>query len=131
MQAYLRLYCWHETKSCSSWRCPYDTYWLTSCADPRGGGSGSTMETRRAIGFLSNTGPDLMKMSKLPSQHSMLGHHRPASETPFRWRFAGGPMKAHFQWYWIGSSQASSAKRKQNIIRIELDPSDKNLSIRA
>ena len=22
------------------------------------------------------------------------GHHRPASETPFKWRFAGGPMMA-------------------------------------
>ena len=21
------------------------------------------------------------------------GHHRPASETPFKWHFAGGPMK--------------------------------------
>ena len=21
-----------------------------------------------------------------------MGHHRPASETPFKWRFAGGPM---------------------------------------
>ena len=25
----------------------------------------------------------------------MLGHHRPASETPFKWRFAGGQMMAH------------------------------------
>ena len=23
-----------------------------------------------------------------------VGHHRPASETPFKWRFAGGPMMA-------------------------------------
>ena len=23
-----------------------------------------------------------------------MGHHRPASETPFKWRFAGGPMNA-------------------------------------
>ena len=23
-----------------------------------------------------------------------MGHHRPASETPFNWRFAGGPMMA-------------------------------------
>ena len=34
------------------------------------------------------------KTTKLPSQHSMLGHQRPASETPFKWRFAGGPMMA-------------------------------------
>ena len=24
----------------------------------------------------------------------LAGHHRPASETPFKWRFAGGPMMA-------------------------------------
>ena len=29
----------------------------------------------------------------------MLGHHQPASETPFTWRFAGRPMMAHIQWY--------------------------------
>ena len=23
-----------------------------------------------------------------------VGHHRPASETPFKWRFTGGPMMA-------------------------------------
>ena len=28
------------------------------------------------------------------SQHLMLGHHRPASETPFKWRFAGGQIMA-------------------------------------
>ena len=30
------------------------------------------------------------------SQHTVLGHHRLASETPFKWCFAGGPMKARF-----------------------------------
>ena len=30
------------------------------------------------------------------NQHSMLGHHRPASKTPFQWRFAGGPIMARF-----------------------------------
>ena len=48
------------------------------------------------IEFLSNTGPDPLKFSKLPSQHSKLGHHRHPSETPFKWRFAGGPMMARF-----------------------------------
>ena len=42
-------------------------------------------------GLLSNTGPDPLKITKLPKQHSMLGHHLSASETPFKWRFAGGP----------------------------------------
>ena len=31
----------------------------------------------------------------IPSQHIILGHHRSTSETPFKWRFAGGPMVAH------------------------------------
>ena len=36
------------------------------------------------------------KITKLPSQNLMLGHHRPASETPFKWRFAGVPIIAIF-----------------------------------
>ena len=49
------------------------------------------------IGFPSKTGPEpLNKISKLPSQPSMLGHHRHASETPYIWRIAGGPMMARF-----------------------------------
>ena len=32
--------------------------------------------------------------SKLPSKHSMSSHHRHASESPFKWRFTGGPMMA-------------------------------------
>ena len=28
----------------------------------------------KAIGFLSNTGSDQLEITKLPSQHSMLGH---------------------------------------------------------
>ena len=66
-------------------------------ADPEGGGAGGPdppLETYKNIGFLSNTGPDSLKITKLPSQHSMLGHHRPASKTPFKWRFAGRPLMA-------------------------------------
>ena len=29
----------------------------------------------------------------------MLGHHRHASETPFKWRFAGGSLMARLSWY--------------------------------
>ena len=52
------------------------------------------LENNKNIGFLSNTGPDPIKITKLPIQHSMLGHRRPASETPFKWRFTGvdGPL---------------------------------------
>ena len=57
-------------------------------------GSGPPTENHKSIGFLSNSGPDPLKIIKLPSQHSILGHNGHASETPFKWRFAGGPMMA-------------------------------------
>ena len=37
--------------------------------------------------FLVNEGREDPNTTKV-------GHHRPASETPFQWRFAGGPMLA-------------------------------------
>ena len=64
------------------------------CESRRGPGSGSSLKNHKNIGFLSNIGPDPLKITKLPSLHSMLGHHQHASETPFKWRFAGGPMMA-------------------------------------
>ena len=61
----------------------------------RGGTGGpDPLENYKNIAFLSNTGPDPLNITKLPIQHSMLGHHRPASETPFKWCFAGGPLTA-------------------------------------
>ena len=64
----------------------------------RGGGAGGPtppLENHKNIGLLSKTGPDSLKITKLPSQHSLLGHLRHASETPFKRRFAGGPIMAH------------------------------------
>ena len=53
-------------------------------ADPEGGGAGGPdPPPGKRNGFLRNTGPDPLKITKLPIKHSMLGHHRPASETPF------------------------------------------------
>ena len=80
----------------------------SSSADPEGGGGGwvggggggqgvrtpPPLEKYKNIGFLSNNGPDPLKITRLLMQHSMLGHHLPASETPFKWRFAGGPLMA-------------------------------------
>ena len=37
------------------------------------------------IGFLSNTGPDPLKITKLSSKHSMLGHHRHAISMAICW----------------------------------------------
>ena len=34
--------------------------------------------------------------SVFPRQHTVSGHNGPASETPWRWRFTGGPMMASF-----------------------------------
>ena len=71
-----------------------------SMSGSRGGGGGVVrgpdplLENYENTGFLSNTGPDPLKITKLPIQHSMLGHHRPTSKTPFKWRFAGGPLIA-------------------------------------
>ena len=44
------------------------------------------LENYKVIGFLSNTGPDHLKITQ--------GHHRSATETPFKWRFAGGTLMA-------------------------------------
>ena len=52
------------------------------------------LENHKHIGFLSNTGPDHLRITKPPSQHSMLGHHRHASERSFQGCFAGGPIMA-------------------------------------
>ena len=70
---------------------------IQACADPEGwGGQGvrTPLKNHQNIGFLSNIGPDPLKNTKLPSQHTTVGHYQPVSETPFKWRFAGGPMMA-------------------------------------
>ena len=63
-----------------------------------GGGQGvrphPPLENYKNIGFLSNTGLDPLKITKLLFQHSMLGHHRPARETPFKRCIVGGPLMA-------------------------------------
>ena len=64
-----------------------------------GGGGGGTggpdtppLKNHKNIGFLSNTGTDPQKITKLPRKYIMLSHHRHVSKTPFNWRFAGRPM---------------------------------------
>ena len=48
-----------------------------------GTGGPDPLKKQKNIGFPSNINPDL-KITKLPSQHSMVGHYRHASETPFQ-----------------------------------------------
>ena len=77
-----------------------------------------TPEKSQNIGFLSNIGLDPQKNTKLPNKHSMLGHHRHASETPitgilaFRWRTNNGPLMVVF-----GSYLPSSTKNK-NVVKV-------------
>ena len=50
------------------------------------------------IGFLSNTCPDpLKKLQNYQASIQGFGHHWVASETPFKWRFAGGPIMARLE----------------------------------
>ena len=52
------------------------------------------LKNHNNMGLLSNNGPDPLKVTKLPSQHLMLGHHQHASESlfkmAFRWRSDDG-----------------------------------------
>ena len=59
-----------------------------------GRGSGPPLKNHKNIRFLSNTGPDPMKNRKATKPAFNMGHHQHASETPFKWRFVGGPMVA-------------------------------------
>ena len=70
------------------------------------------LKNHKNIGFLSNCGLDHLKITKLPSQHSMFGHHRHSSETPFlmafRWRANDGTLIVVF-----GSSFPSWTENKR------------------
>ena len=73
-------------------------------------------KNHKNIGFLSNTGLDPLKITKLPSQNSMLGHHRHASEKPFQWRIIG-PLIVVFR-----SSlphQLKKQKRKKETVKVD------------
>ena len=64
------------------------------------GGQGvRTPAKNKKIGLLRNTDQDSLKIIKLLSQHKMLGHQRPASETPFKWRFTSGPTMTRLYRY--------------------------------
>ena len=87
------------------------TMWpyVDTCADPEGdrvsGPPPPPLKNKKNIGFLSNTGPDPWKITKLPNQHSMLSHHR---------------WWPDFSGIWIHS-----------LTKKKLDPSEKTFWIRA
>ena len=59
------------------------------------------LKNHKSIRFLSNIGPDPLKITKLPNQLSILRQYRPTSETPFmalRWRVDDGPLIVVFVW---------------------------------
>ena len=62
----------------------------------RAGGGPELPEKSQILGSLAILVQIPWEIAKLPSQHSMLGHHRSTSETPFKWRFDSGPMMACF-----------------------------------
>ena len=88
----------------------------------RGTGGPDPLKNDKIIGFLCNTGPDPLKNHKATKPAFNVGSSsaRQASETPFNWRFAGGPSG-------IRTSFPSSTKKKENQIWA---PSDKTFWIR-
>ena len=91
-----------------------------TCANPEGGTAPPPppplppLKNHKDIGVHSNTGLDPLKITKLPSQHSMLGHYRRASETQmaFRWRVDDDPLIVVF-----GSSHKLKKKQARKIIQ--------------
>ena len=68
----------------------------------RGGGQEvrtPTLKNQKNIEFPFNTGGDPPKNYKATKSAFNIGHHRPTSETPFKWRFAGGQIIAHVNRY--------------------------------
>ena len=73
------------------------TFSLHSCAVPEGRGQGiwTHLKNHKKLDILAILVQIHWKVIKL----AMLGHHPQASETPFKWRFAGGSMIAHLYWH--------------------------------
>ena len=65
-----------------------------------GGGRGpDPLKNYKNIGFLSNTGQDLLKNHTATKPAFNVGPPWVASETPLKRCFAGGAMMARFSWY--------------------------------
>ena len=63
----------------------------------RGGqGVRTPSEKLKNKGFLSNTVPDSLKNHKAAKLVFNVGPSSARTKTPFKWRFAGGPMVARF-----------------------------------
>ena len=62
----------------------------------------------RCLLFVYQTCVLTKKLCLLPSQHQISGHYRPASETPFGWRFAGWPIARPDSTCLLGIDQITS-----------------------
>ena len=143
VQAYLRHCCSHTTKSGFPWsmtervtndlmrltgacairaftgRICHNYPKLTSCADPEWGQgvrAHPSLKNHTNIGFLSKTGLDPLKITKLPSQHSMLDHLRHASETPSNGVSLAGRWLPVYSRIWILLSPHQLKNIKQNVV---------------
>ena len=57
------------------------------------------LEKHKAVNFRYELVWIPLKSTRLPNQHSMLGHHWPANETSFKWRFVDVAMMARIKLY--------------------------------
>ena len=73
------------------------------------------LKNHNDTGFLSNTGPDPLKNHKATEPTFNVGPTSAASETPFQWRSAGGPMMVRpSQHCYIGPLVASMLCRRSD-----------------
>ena len=70
-----------------------------SWAYPEGGRGPGPHEKSQNIGLLTNCGQDPLKNHQATKPEFNVGHHQHTSETPFKWRFAGGQIMARFYLY--------------------------------
>ena len=91
-------------------------HYLVPCVDPEGGQGIRTpppLKNHKNIEFLSNTGPDPLKFSKLPNESSIqrwaiIGTPTKRHLKAFRWRAYDGPLLVIF-----GSSLPKKKKTKK------------------
>ena len=57
-----------------------------------GGGVRTPRKNHKNIWFLSSPGADPLKITKLHSQHSMLGHHQRQKKNGVCWQADDGPL---------------------------------------
>ena len=86
-------------------------------------GQTPSLKNHKIKGFISILVRNPSTITKLLSQHSMLDHHRHASKTPFKWRFADGPIMARlYSGMWILSNLIKKSSKLDPLWQNFLDP---------